>query len=274
MARALLRRGQRVRGLTRRIDSPAAQELSRLGAEMVVGDFEDVASLTRVAQGMDTIFAMTTFVEGGPEAETQHGVNIVEAAEAAGAEHFIYSSVSDADRNTGIHHFESKFEVEKHIQERGIPSTIVAPVFLMENLLGPWHLPALQQGSFALPMPPGRNLQHVALEDAAAFEVLVVENRERFLGKRVNIASDELTGAEVAAVLSRITSREIRFDEVSIDPIREASEDAALMYEWFVRVGYSADISALRRDFPEVGWHTFEKWAGSQDWSILGKRTR
>ena len=269
LARVLLKKGHRVRALSRRTDSPAAQELRRLGAKIVVGDFEDVASLTRAARGVDAVFAMTTFVEGGPEGETRHGVNMVDAAEAAGVKHLIYSSVSDADRNTGIHHFESKFEVEKHIQERDLPCTIVAPVFLMENLMSPWHLPTLQQGSFAIPMPPGRKLQHVALADAAEFERLVVENREQFLGKRINIASDELTGAKVAEILSRVTGQDIRFSQVPIEQVREASEDAALMYEWFARVGYSADIPALRRDYPEVGWHTFEEWAKSQDWSAL-----
>ncbi len=268
-ARVLLRKGHRVHALSRRTDSPAAQDLRRLGAGLIVGDFEDVASLTRAAQGMDAVFAMTTFAEGSPEGETRHGVNMVDAAEAAGVKHFIYSSVSDADRTTGIHHFESKFEVERHIQTRGIPYTIVAPVFLMENLMSPWHLPALQQGSFAIPMPSDRKLQQVALTDAAEFEALVVENREQFLGKRLNLASDELTGAKVAEILSRVTGQDIRFSQVPIEQAREASEDAALMYEWFARVGYSADIPLLRRDYPEVGWHTFEEWAKSQDWSVL-----
>ncbi len=267
--RVLLRKGHRVRALSRRIDSPAARELSRLGAQVVVGDFEDVTSLTRAARGMDAVFAMTTFVEGGPEGETRHGVNMLDAAEAAGVKHFMYSSVSDADRNTGIHHFESKSEVEKHLRERSIPYTIVAPVFLMENLKSPWHLPALQQGSFAIPMPADRKLQQVALVDAAEFEMLVVENREQFLGKRLNIVSDELTGANVAEILSRVTGQDIRFSQVPIEQVREASEDTALMYEWFVRVGYSADIPSGRQDYPEVGWHTFEEWAKSQDWSVL-----
>ena len=46
-------------------------------------------------------------------------------------------------------------------------------------------------------------------------------------------------------------------------------EDGARMFEWFDRVGYSADIGALRREHPEVGWHTFEAWAREQDWSAL-----
>jgi hypothetical protein len=41
------------------------------------------------------------------------------------------------------------------------------------------------------------------------------------------------------------------------------------MFEWFDRTGYSADMKSLRRDFPEVEWHTFEQWARQQDWSDL-----
>ena len=42
----------------------------------------------------------------------------------------------------------------------------------------------------------------------------------------------------------------------------------ALMFEWFDHTGYAADIKSLRRDFPEVTWHTFEEWARKQDWSV------
>jgi hypothetical protein len=43
----------------------------------------------------------------------------------------------------------------------------------------------------------------------------------------------------------------------------------ALMFEWFDRVGYDADIGALRRDFPEVRWHSLADWARAFDWSVL-----
>ena len=51
--------------------------------------------------------------------------------------------------------------------------------------------------------------------------------------------------------------------------VRAMAEDFALMYEWFDRVGYSADIAGLRRDYPEVGWMSFEDWAKVQDWKQL-----
>jgi hypothetical protein len=43
------------------------------------------------------------------------------------------------------------------------------------------------------------------------------------------------------------------------------------MFEWFDRVGYDADIAALRRDFSEVRWHSFSDWAREFDWSVLGR---
>jgi uncharacterized protein YbjT (DUF2867 family) len=88
-------------------------------------------------------------------------------------------------------------------------------------------------------------------------------------GKRFDIAGDELTGDAQAKILSQAIGRPISYHEVPIATARQQSEDAALMFEWFDRVGYDADIAALRRDFPEVRWHSFADWARAFDWSIL-----
>ena len=48
------------------------------------------------------------------------------------------------------------------------------------------------------------------------------------------------------------------------------SEDFALNMEWLDSVGYTADMTYLKREFPEVGWETFEAWARRQDWTALG----
>ena len=82
-------------------------------------------------------------------------------------------------------------------------------------------------------------------------------------------AGDELTGKEAAAILSRVTGRKVHYEGFPPDVLRAQSEDIALMFEWFDRAGYSADIKSLRRDFPEVKWQTFEEWARKQDWSVL-----
>jgi uncharacterized protein YbjT (DUF2867 family) len=53
LARSLLRRGHRVRGLTRKPEGTAAMELKKLGAEVVAGDLSDRASVERAAKGVD-----------------------------------------------------------------------------------------------------------------------------------------------------------------------------------------------------------------------------
>ena len=79
---------------------------------------------------------------------------------------------------------------------------------------------------------------------------------------------------EVAQGLSQVTGREVHYEGFPPEVIRAQSEDLALMFEWFDRTGYTADIKSLRRDFPEVKWHTFEQWARQQDWSVLGQAQR
>ena len=271
LARVLLQKGHSVRAFVRRPDSPEAKELERLGAELAVGDFEEPSTVEDAARGMDAAFVVATPFEAGTEAETRHGISAADAAKAAGAEHLVYSSVADADKDTGIPHFDSKREVEKHIEGLSIPYTIVAPVYFMDNLLAPWTLPQLKEGRFPMALPASRPLQQIALSDIVAFTVLVLENPEQFVDRRVDIASDELTGGEVAEVLTRVTGHEIDYVELPLEQVRQAmGEDGARMLEWFDRVGYSADIEALRREHPEVGWHTFEDWAKEQDWSVLG----
>ena len=77
----------------------------------------------------------------------------------------------------------------------------------------------------------------------------------------------------MAEILSRVTGRSIEYVEVPLETVRVGSEDLALMFEWFDRVGYSADISTLRREHPDVGWHGFEAWVRAQLSSVIGADT-
>ncbi|ODA94249.1 nucleoside-diphosphate sugar epimerase [Mesorhizobium sp. SEMIA 3007] len=273
VARALLSRGHRVKALTRKPDSDAARQLVAAGAEVVAGDLADAASIVRAAKDVDTMFLMGNSYEAGLEEETRQGILAADAAKAAGIGHLIYSSVADADKQTGIPHFESKYLVEQHVRQLGIPHTISAPVAFMENAVAPWSTGALSQGTLAFAMPPKRVLQLVALADIGAFVAALAERREQVFGKRYDFAGDELSGEEQAKILTKAIGRPIRYQEIPIAAARQQSEDAALMFEWFDRVGYDVDIAALRRQFPEVRWHGFADWARAFDWSASGLRS-
>jgi uncharacterized protein YbjT (DUF2867 family) len=266
VARGLLERGHKVRAVTRDPNSSQAKSLVNAGATLVAASLEDNAAITKALKGATSFFAMTT-PSGGTEAETRQGVAAADAAKAAGV-HLVFTSVGSANRQTGVPHFDSKYEVEKHIAEIDVRATILAPVAFMENL----HFirEQLAKGIYASALAPTRALAQVAVADIGAVAVRVLEDAGHFTGKRFDLASDELTGNDVLAILSRVTGRPFSYYQVPLDVIRQRmGEDAVRMYEWFDRVGFAVDRAALRREFPDVVFHDFESWAKTQDWSVL-----
>jgi uncharacterized protein YbjT (DUF2867 family) len=265
LARILLQKKHKVYALTRSTQSPAAQHLKNKGAILVQGNLDDSDFLKRAIKDVDSIFLMGTPFEDGPEAETRRGKRVVDIAHEEKIEHLVYSSVANADKNTGIPHFESKHKIEQHIKSIKIPYTIIGPTFFMENLLGP----GLQQGQLALPLSSSTILQQSALENIAEFSALVLERRKPFLGRRIDIASDEITGERAAKILSNELGYTIRYVQIPFETVRESNEDMARMYEWYEKVGTDIDIPNLHQKYPEVNWRTFNDWVKSQNWNEI-----
>jgi uncharacterized protein YbjT (DUF2867 family) len=268
-ARHLLAGGHTVRAMTRKLESPAAKALEEQGAELVQASFDDAAGIERAARGAYAVFAMSTPYEAGAEEEIRQGVALLDSAKQAGVKHIVFTSVGSADRNTGIPHFDSKYEVEKHLAGLGIPYTILGPVWFMENALSPWYAPELKQGRLPMPMPADRPNQQIAIDNIGAVGAAVIDGGDRFHGKRIDLAGDDLTGTRMAEVISEMAGKEISYIELPLDEFRKQNEDWGKMFEWFTRVGYSVDIEGLKRDFPEVGWLPFEDWAKKQDWAAI-----
>src|SRR5450432_1884503 len=269
VARGLLERGHNVRALTRDTNSSQAKALANAGATLVAASLDDTAVIIKALEGATSLFAMTT-PSGGSDAEIRQGVAAAEAAKAAGV-HLVFTSVASANRQTGIPHFDSKYEVEKYIAKVGVRATILAPVYFMENLVT-FGKEQLAKGIYAGTLPPTKTLAQVAVADIGAVAVRVLEGAGRFTGKRFDLASDELTGNDVVAILSRVTGRSLAYYQVPLDVIRQRmGGDAARMSEWLDRVGYAADRPALRREFPDVAFHDFESWLRLQDWNALLK---
>jgi uncharacterized protein YbjT (DUF2867 family) len=264
VARGLLERGHKVRAVTRDPNSSQAKLLANAGATLVAASLEDTAAITKALEGATSLFAMTTPF-GGTKAEIRQGMAAADAAKAAGV-HLIFTSVGSANRQTGIPHFDTKYEVEKHIAKIGVRATILAPVAFMENLY--FVKEQLAKGIYASALSPTRALAQIAVVDIGAVAVRVLEDAGRFTGKRFDLAGDELTGNDAMAILSRVTAHPLDYFQIPLDVVRQRmGEDAVKMYEWFDRVGFSVDRAALRREFSDVAFHDFESWAKGQDWS-------
>lgn len=255
--RHLLERGFAVRVLTRTPEGGPARVLAKLGAEVVKGDFDDPGSLEGALVGASGVFAVQTF-DRGPDVEIEQGMRFAKLARAAGVEHFVYSSVGSAHRNTGIPHFESKWRVEQAVRALGFPTeTVLRPVYFMENVLSPW---TLQGDTLVSWTAPDTKLQMIAVDDIGRFAAHAFTQPERLRGAAIDIAGDAVSMKEAAAILGAALRRSIRVVQQPIAEIRKQSEDLAIMAEWFERVGYDADIPHLRARYG-VPLMTFADWA-------------
>jgi uncharacterized protein YbjT (DUF2867 family) len=180
----------------------------------------------------------------GPS-EASQGKAAVDAARHV--PHVVFTSATNADRGTGIPHFDTKAEIERHLAANHPHWTVLGPAAFMSD-----------KGFVALPIPPTLKLHLIAPEDIAAMAVLAFEQPDRFHNRRVDIAGDQLTGLEMAAI------RGTEFIEVSLAQAETYSPDLAAMFRYFRETGLDLDIPALHAEFPEISWHSYANWVAGR----------
>jgi uncharacterized protein YbjT (DUF2867 family) len=260
VARALLGAGWAVRAFVRDAGRPAAGELAALGADLAVGDLDDRASLEAAAQGVHGVFAPQPgdLPDPDPGRNARRGRALVDAAAAAGVAHLVYSSAAPVGRGSGVPHFEATAEVEAHLHARGVPATVLRPVFFMEN----W--------SYLVPKAPGGGreggvaldsdtpLQMIAVDDIARIAVDCFERPGDLAGATLEIAGDELTVRQVADAFTAADGVPARVARTPLDELRDRAPYLVDFYAWLDGAGYGADIDALRRRWPDL--LTFAEW--------------
>ncbi|MFE0632264.1 NmrA/HSCARG family protein [Streptomyces sp. NPDC058864] len=265
--RHLLRDGWRVRALVRDPAGPRAGALARLGAEPVRGDMDDRGSLDAAVQGAYGVFSVQpAFIPPDfAENELQRGIDVAEAARAAGAEHLVYASVAGADRSTGVPHWEIKRQVEQHIRALGVPSTVLRPVMFMENHADPTYGVT---GDHALirVIPSDATVQLVAVSDIGAFAALAFARPEQYVGRAIELAGDELTVDQMVSAITRATGRPVpRPGGHRQSGSRRTA--AGARKPTFSFNGWQADIAALRARRPEL--MDFETWLAREGRAML-----
>jgi len=271
--RHMLRNERKLRALTRNPNAPPAQELTRQGVEVMRGDLEDPASLERAARGVYGVYSVQDFWSVGAKREVDQGKNLAEAAKKAGVEHFVYSSVGGAERNSGIDHWESKWEIEKHIRKVGLPATILRPAAFMENYYIDQVEIGILKGKLADPIRADKPYQTIASEDIGAFAALAFERASEFIGLELEIAGSELTNPEAAQVFSRVLGKPVKFRKLPMPMVRLVlGKEFYQMFRWFNEAGFKADIASLRRRYPEVHLQTLEEWLRNEGWHKRARR--
>jgi len=209
-------------------------------------------------QGVSGVFALTTPFEAGVDAEIRQGRAIVAAARQARVPHLVFSSVAGADQYTGVPHFDSKAVIESEIVTAGVPYTILGPTYFFDNALG--GADRILAGVLELPLSSDRPLQQLARPDLGAFAAEVFAQPDRYLKKRIELASDAPTPMQMATALSGALGRPVRYEPVPLDAI--GNPDMHAMWEFLNGPGYQVDITALHDAHPHLSWTSFADWAG------------
>jgi uncharacterized protein YbjT (DUF2867 family) len=265
--RHMLSKGWKLRALTRNPGGRVAKELTGRGIEMVQGDQEDPASLERAARGVYGVYSVQDFWSIGAKREVQQGKNLAEAAKKAGVEHFVYSSVGGAERNSGIDHWESKWEIEKHIRKLALPATMLRPAAFMENYYIDQVEIGILKGKLMDPIRADKPYQTIASDDIGAFAALAFNRPKEFIGIELEIAGSELTNPEAAQVFSRVLGKPVKFRKLPMPMVRLfLGREFYQMFRWFNEAGFKADIPDLRRRYPEVHLQTLEGWLRKEGW--------
>ncbi len=252
--------GFAVRALTRKVDSDKGKELKKLGAEVVAADLDDVESLKRAFAGAHGAFLLTNFWEHfSGDKEFAQAKNMAQAAKHAGVQHVIWSTLEDTRRwvplsdnrmptlkgKYKVEHFDAKGEADHLFTELGVPTTFLLTSFYWENLIyfgaGPKKGP---DGKLALTYPMGdKKLPGIAVDDIGKSALAIFKKGKEFIGKTVAIAGEHLTGAQMAAALTKALGQEVRYNDVSPDEYRKfgfpGAEDMGNMFQF-------------KRDFQEV----------------------
>ena len=275
VVRHMLAQGWKLRALARNPGGAAAKALMDQGVEVARGDLEDPASLENAVRGMHGVYSVQDFWAVGARREVQQGKNLADAASQAGVEHFVYSSVGGAERNSGIDHFESKWEVEKHIRKLGLPATMLRPAGFMENYYIDQVEIGILKGKLMDAVRADKPYQTIAADDIGAFAALAFARPSDFVGSEIEIAGSELTNLQAAEVFSRVLGRPVKFQKLPMPMVRVVlGKEFYQMFRWFNNEGFKADIPELRRRYPEVHLHTLEEWLRLEGWHKRARHVR
>ncbi len=202
----LAKRGANVRALVR---DPSKVSFPT-GVTVVKGDLLNVDSLRAAFDGISTLFLLNAVV---PDEFTQALVALNVAREA-GIKRIVYLSVIHSDLYTNVPHFAGKFGVERAIEQMGLSATILRPAYFMNNDLTIKDV-VLQHGVYPMPIG-GKGLAMIDARDLgeiAAIELIRREQSAESLPlERINVVGpDTLTGADVAAIWSKVLQRPIAY---------------------------------------------------------------
>jgi len=286
LARALLADSDRhfaVRAVTRKPDGAAARQLAQAGAEVVLADLDDAASVQRALEGAYGAFFVTNFWEHlSGEKELAQAHTLAAAAAQAGIRHAIWSTLEDTrdffpalgsrmpvlEGRFNVPHFDAKGEAHRFFAQQRVPVTYLYTSGFWENLIHFGMGPQRQaDGSLAVTFPTGgARIPWIGVEDIGIAAKEIFLRGDALMYDSIGIAGDHLTGAELARHLGAAVGETVTYNAVSPEAFRgfgfPGAEELGNM--WQFKRDYEAAYCA-RRDLKRAralhpGMADFATW--------------
>ncbi|KAF2733024.1 NmrA family protein-like protein [Polyplosphaeria fusca] len=269
--------------VTRNPTSPSALALQKKHPtiHLVRGDLNAIPALFSTAKSLLTTSSLPPKIWGvysvqisqgpgaSPATEVAQGTALIDESIKEGVQHFVYSSVDRGgnaksfDTETPVPHFQSKFQIERHLREKAgakgevMGWTILRPVAFMDNLNTGFttkvFLAALRDAM------GGKALQWVSVEDIGAVAARAFRETERWNARAEGLAGDELTFEELSACFERVTGGPAPVTwGVLGSALMWGVAEVRVMVTWFRTDGYGVEIEKLREEEP--GLCGFERW--------------
>jgi uncharacterized protein YbjT (DUF2867 family) len=264
VTRHLLADGWHVRAVTRDPSGDAAQQLRSLGAEVVQADMGDPGTLVAAFQGADGVYSVQNPTISGLDDEIAQGRNVGDAAAKAGVGHLVYGSTATGQPGTGVGSWESKVTVAGHLEQLGVPLTILRPTAFMELMtdkqfyppVAVWHVMPKIMGE-------DRPVPWLALDDLGAIAAKVFADPGGFAGQSLGLVSDLRSIAECRQIWRDVKGRAPRRFPMPVPLFRKfVGDDLLTMWRWLREHDVDWDTQTVRTLLP--GAQTVRTWAEQQ----------
>lgn len=261
-AHTLLQSGlYRVRGITRRIDSPQACALIEMGAELIslpldAGYQNEYA---RAFFGSDAVFMMTPGIAPPQTHEFELGKQLADAALEAGVKHLVFSSLENVDKITGgkkfAPHFTDKARVEEYIRTLPIKSTFIYMAFFYTNLME-FYTPYQHGDTIVFPIYLPEDFRALFVDPLTATGPAVLEilsDPDRYSGKSLPVIGDVISPGEMVDTFMRVTGKKAVYSSAFSreDFLRHFPEFGAnelLLQETLGMVEYAVEYGYFSKD--------------------------
>lgn len=254
--RVLIRYNSPSEELAKQGMATSAQSLIEDGAQPAYGDMKDPASLSAAMKGVAVVIttansALRSGVDNVENVDMKGNRSLIDAAKAAGVNHFIFTSASIADANSPVPFLAAKGQAEAYLKTSGLPYTILAPNAFMEDYVAMVvGGPALSGRPVTVAGSGERVHSFICIDDVASFAIAAVDQPAARNARLVLGGPQALSFRDAAGIYGDLLGRDVPIVSVAPgEPIPGLPEDEVPVVASFDMYDSPIEMDALCETF-------------------------